>query len=161
LDRDFELELGCCSTIVAQAFGEPNLQNERLPRQAGGMTHTTAAGTQRQQRRDRGRKAFWLDALSRQRQCGLGVRAFCAREGLREATFYRRRREVGRRDAPAFVELRPAPPAEPVPATVVQLSDAPVELVFPQGPRVLVRPGCDAALLRRVLAALVPEVAPC
>ena len=126
------------------------------------MTHTTAADTQRRHGRGRDREAFWLDALSRQRATGLGVRAICAREGLREATFYRWRREVGRRDTPAFVELRPAPPAEPVPAAVVPLSDAPVELVFPRGgPRVLVRPGCEAALLGRVLAALAAEAAPC
>lgn len=127
------------------------------------MTYTTAAGTQRRHGLGRDREAFWLDALSRQRATGLGVRAFCAREGLREATFYRWRREVGRRDAPAFVELRPAPPTEPEPAVaaVAQPADAPVELVFPQGPRVLVRPGCDAALLRRVLAALAAEAAPC
>lgn len=124
------------------------------------MTHTTTAAAERRDGRDADRENLWRDALSRQRATGLGVRAFCAREGLREATFYRWRREVGRRDAPAFVELRPVPPAEPEPA-VARPGDAPVELVFPQGPRVLVRPGCDAALLRRVLAALAAEVAPC
>jgi hypothetical protein len=49
-----------------------------------------------------------------------------------------------------------------VPAPFAQPADAPVELVFPGGgPRVLVRPGCDAALLGRVLAALAAEAAPC
>jgi hypothetical protein len=119
-------------------------------------------------RRDPKKEAFWREALARQRHSGLGVPAFCEAEGLKATAFYFWRREIGRRDArrprsargvrepgPAFVELRaeapvPGPAREP---------EAAIELLLSHGHRVLVRGGCDVALLGRVVAML--EGRPC
>ena len=119
-------------------------------------------------RRDPKKEAFWREALSRQRQSGLGVPAFCEREGLRATAFYFWRREIQRRDArqrrrvmndpgttPTFVELRPAEAASLPPGRL----DAPIEVLLAHGRRVLVRSGCDVALLGRVVAVL--EGGPC
>ena len=122
-------------------------------------------------RRDPAKEAFWREAVSRQRHSGLGVRAFCAGEGLEATAFYFWRREIGRRDGrtgrhgirdhskrprvPAFVELRPPPATSPAPLT----AEAPVEVRLRHDRRVLIRAGCDTALLQQVLAVL--EGLPC
>ena len=126
------------------------------------MTKTTVRDAGRR-RRDPAKEAFWREAVPRQRQSGLGVRAFCDREGLKATAFYFWKREIGRRDAgrlrtgrvvrkpgPAFVELLPAAPV-PEPA---RQSEVAIELLLSHGRRVLVRGGCDVALLGRVVAAL-------
>jgi len=126
------------------------------------MSKTTVREAGRR-RRDPAKEAFWREAVSRQRQSGLGVRAFCAAEGLKVPAFYFWKQEIGRRDAgrpgggragrkpgPAFVELLP-------PAPVRRPSHEPeaaIELVLSHGRRVLVRGGCDVALLGRVVAVL-------
>ena len=122
-------------------------------------------------RRDLQKEAFWREAVSRQRHSGLGVRAFCEGEGLKATAFYFWRREIGRRDAftgrsgmrarvgrppvPAFIELRPPSTASPAPIG----AEAPIEVRLRHDRRVLIRAGCDAALLRQVLAVL--EGLPC
>ena len=122
-------------------------------------------------RPDLQKEAFWREAVSRQRHSGLGVRAFCEGEGLKATAFYFWRREIGRRDArtgrpgirarragppvPAFVELRPPLTTPPAPIA----AEVPIELLLRQDRRVLIRAGCDAALLRQVLAVL--EGLPC
>lgn len=58
--------------------------------------------------RDAKREALWRGALKRFSSSGLGVRAFCQREGLTESAFYFWRRTIGQRDEadrsqPAFV----------------------------------------------------------
>ena len=116
-----------------------------------------------QRRQDPEKEAFWRAAVSRQRQSGLGVRAFCDREGLKATAFYFWKREIGRRDAsrsrtdragrkarPAFVELQAVAPV-PEPA---REAEAAIELLLSHGRRVLVRGGCDVALLGRVVAVL-------
>lgn len=126
------------------------------------MSKTTVREAGRR-RRDPAKEAFWRETVSRQPQSGLGVRAFCAAEGLKVPAFYFWKREIGRRDAgqprtdragrkarPAFIELLPAAPV-PVPAR--QSEDA-LELLLSHGRRVLVRGGCDVALLGRVVAVL-------
>src|SRR3954469_8078197 len=121
------------------------------------MSKTTVREAGRR-RRDPAKEAFWRAAVSRQRQSGLGVRAFCAAEGLKVAAFYFWKREIGRRDAGrprggraareprlAFVELLPQAPVRR-PAAEPEVA---IELVLSHGRRVLVRGGCDVALLGR------------
>lgn len=81
------------------------------------------------------------------------MRGYCQGRGLAEHSFYSWRRNLARRDRPetpakrsAFVELLPqqAAPSD---------GGIPLELVAGNR-RLLIRPGCDAALLTQVLAAL-------
>jgi hypothetical protein len=140
----------------------------------------------RRRGRDPKKESDWRERLSDQARSGLTVRAFCEREALKETAFYFWRREIGRRDrqavrrrtpALAFVEVHAAPkPAavgaarpdfgefsrvEPVRPQPVEGADhdSPLELVFSDHRRLLIRPGCDATLLARVLAVL--EGRPC
>jgi hypothetical protein len=126
--------------------------------------------------RDPKKESCWRQRLSGQTRSGLTVRAFCEREALKETAFYFWRREIGRRDrqavgrrtpALAFVQVHAAPmPAavgaarpEPVEGVEGVERGSPLELVFPDHRRLLIRAGCDATLLARVLAVL--EGRPC
>ncbi|HWE03563.1 MAG TPA: hypothetical protein VG326_14250 [Tepidisphaeraceae bacterium] len=129
--------------------------------------------------RDPKKESYWRERLSHQTRSGLTVRAFCEREALTESAFYFWRREIRRRDrqaiggrtpALAFVEVHAAPipaavaaeeragrePVGPEPVEGVQgiRRESPLELVFPDCRRLLIRAGCDAALLARVVAVL-------
>ncbi len=106
-------------------------------------------------RRDPSKEKFWRRVLSEQADGGRDVRAFCRARGLAETSFYAWRRTIAARDRrgavrtprrPTFVELRPREAAP-------QVSVAPLEIVVGSR-RLLVRAGCDGALLREVLAAL-------
>lgn len=97
---------------------------------------------------------LWRSRLDRFRHSGLSVRAYCARERLRETAFYFWRRQIAQRDA-----RRPADPPAFLPVQVVPAAAPPLEVVLPDGHVVRVPPGFDPALLRAVLAAL--EGAPC
>ncbi len=136
-------------------------------------SNKSAAG---QRGRDPKKESYWRERLSHQTRSGLTVRAYCEREALKESAFYFWRREIRRRDrqavgrqTPAFVEVRAAPmpaavaaarpePACPGPVEGVE-RDSPLELVFPDHRRLLIRAGCDATLLARVVAVL--EGRPC
>src|SRR5215203_3665437 len=126
------------------------------------MNKTTVRDAGRR-RRDPAKEAFWRAAVSRQQQSRLGVRAFCAGEGLKVPAFYFWKQEIGRRDAgrprdgraareprPAFVELLPPAPV----CGPARDPEAAIELLLSHGRRVLVRGGCDVALLGRVVAVL-------
>ena len=65
-----------------------------------------------------GREPYWRQVVDRWKRSGLAVPAFCRREGLNQATFYRWRWELKRRDQtkPAFLPVRvlvekPEPPS--------------------------------------------------
>jgi transposase-like protein len=116
--------------------------------------------------RDPKKESYWRERLSHQTRSGLTVRAFCEREALKETAFYFWRREIRCRDrpavgrqTPAFVEVHSAPvaavvaAARPEPVEGVEHA-SPLELVFPGDRRLLIRAGCDAALLARVVAVL-------
>ena len=56
------------------------------------------------------KESFWRAHLARQPRSGLSIRAYCARHGLSEPSFYAWRTELARRDAehrqrPAFVPV--------------------------------------------------------
>ncbi len=104
--------------------------------------------------RDPDKEKFWHTTLRQFATSGQSVRAYCQRHGLAEHSFYSWRRNLARRESsrrppakePAFVELLPRQVA-PTDGGVA------LELIAGQR-RLLIRPGCDAALLTQVLAAL-------
>jgi|SRR6185437_2291349 len=84
--------------------------------------------------RDLKREAFWRDAVARQRQSGLNVWRWCARERLPQTAFYFWRRTLAQRDRQAAVEGTPV--RQPSPQEIRQRSSqtgfVPVVLVGPQ-----------------------------
>jgi hypothetical protein len=87
----------------------------------------------------RPRHEYWREAMSQQERSGLTVHAFCAQQGLTEASFYNWRKQL-RGNAPLSCAL------------------AAVEVMLSSGERVHVAPGTDAATLRMVLAVLRERV---
>lgn len=103
--------------------------------------------------RDESKEQQWRRWIALWQTSGLSVAAFCARHGLAAPSFYAWRRTVLRRDDPpaAFVavQLRSDEAATPSP---------PLEVVLPDGRRVRVPAGFDAATLRQLLAVLREDV---
>jgi transposase-like protein len=116
--------------------------------------------------RDAKKEAFWRRMVRGQGRSGLTVREWCRQRGLGEATFYRWRAELARRDA------GPASGGEFVPVRVVQdwpvQVDSPrpgdeepasgqgrIEIVLPGGRRVRVDGRVDRVMLSDVLAVLM------
>jgi len=112
--------------------------------------------------RDPDKETFWRRTLKEQAGSGQGIRGFCRVRGLAEPSFYAWRRAIAERDGkhvsrpvrakrPTFVELRPLAigSASASPCKI----DVPLEIVAGDR-RLLIRPGCDVALLREVLAVL-------
>jgi len=98
--------------------------------------------------------AQWRKVIAEQRDSGLSVEAFCRAQGLASSTFFARRQRLREADRPKFVEVT-AEPANDQTAVSAHESDAvPLELVLRGGVVVRVRPGFDAALLRRIVEAL-------
>ena len=96
-----------------------------------------------------GREPYWRQVVARWKRSGLGVSAFCQREGLNQATFYRWRWELQRRDQPkpAFLPVRvlaekPEPPA------------GGIEVVLANGRCLRVAAGFDPQTLVRVVELL-------
>jgi hypothetical protein len=79
----------------------------------------------------------WREILRNQRASGLSVAAFCRRSRISQASFYAWRRKL--RDTATFTEVRIVPEAAP-PAGAL-------ELILPDGRRIMVRPGFDRATL--------------
>jgi hypothetical protein len=90
----------------------------------------------------------WRRWIESWRASGLSVRAFCARHGLAQPSFYAWRRELQRRDTeqPAFVPVCVL--GEDLPAR------GGVDVVLRGGRTVRVGPGFDATTLRQVVAVL-------
>lgn len=91
-----------------------------------------------------GREPYWRQVVARWKQSGLGVPAFCRREGLNQTTFYRWRSELKRRDQskPAFLPVRvlvekPEPPAGGI--EVVLANGRPLRVAAGFDPQTLVR----------------------
>ena len=84
------------------------------------------------------KESFWRLVMEEFRTSGLSVRAFCAREGLSEPSFYAWRRKLQQRE-----NQRPvAPgPSELVPVKIIKAADSeasdvsapPLELITPTG----------------------------
>jgi hypothetical protein len=88
---------------------------------------------------------------------GLSIQAFCARQGLAQASFYYWRRELDRRDAAptTFVPVQVVSEAAPRSSG----SGTALEVLLAGGRAVRVCRGFDATTLRQVLAVL--EETPC
>ena len=121
------------------------------------------------QQRSGNKEQFWRRMVEGWRRSGLSVRAFCARNGLAEPTFYAWRRTLAQRDAapqttaPAFLPVQViAKPSTPRAPTTEPAPDggAPLELVLGSGRRLRVGVGFDGPTLRRLLA-LLQEGRPC
>jgi len=116
----------------------------------------------RGQRADERTRAQWQQLIAEAVRSGRSIRAFCQERGIPEGQFYAwRRRLIGSGDRAARPRAAAAMPGAtfalvqagggmPAPAT------AGVELVWPDGRRLRIGPGVDAATLRMVLAVLEP-----
>jgi transposase-like protein len=116
--------------------------------------------------RDRGKERFWRRAVRRWQRSGLGVRAFCAAEGLAEPSFYAWRRELARRDhqattPPVFLPVHVRPDDDFKPTLDVTSPAAPaIDIVLGNGRRLRVPVGFDAGMLRQLLV-IAEEAGPC
>jgi transposase-like protein len=90
-----------------------------------------------------------------QRSSGLSVSAFCRREGISPATFYRWRREVGRERASfAEVRVKDVAKAPAAPSDAPGSCSVPVEMVLASGDRLRLSGPCDPVWLGRIVAVL-------
>ena len=97
------------------------------------------------------REPFWREVISRQRESGLSIKGFCAREALAMATFFLWKRRLAGGATPASVgfapvRLEPETLSEPVPGGI--------EILLAHGRRIRLTGAVDRQQLRDVLAAL-------
>lgn len=111
-----------------------------------------------QSRRDGGKERFWREAIGEQQRGGESVRAFCRKRRLREASFYRWRREIRRRDGKNPSKRDALPVLAPVVVVDRPLGEsaAAIEIALRDGTTVRVPPGSTREQLGMVLAALEP-----
>jgi hypothetical protein len=105
--------------------------------------------------RDSRKEQQWRRWIGQWQQSGLSARAFCARHGLAQPSFYAWRRQIRQRDAAAgaFVAVQLVADDHPC-------SPSPFEVVLAGGRTLRVPPRFDAAALRGLLAVL-EEAPPC
>ena len=103
--------------------------------------------------RSKEKEAQWRKHLATYEKSGLGVRAYCKREGLSENLFYAWRREIRLRDkesektsAPRFAPIEVLPSEGPR-----KLEADEIELCLGGDRALRFRSGCDADLLERVI----------
>lgn len=104
------------------------------------------------------RRRGWQREIERWQRSGESIRAFCARRGLSEPSFYSWRRRLGAGPSPkrsgasssrpAFAEVQLAAEGE---ANGV---DDSIDLTLPTGERLRIGPAVEPAHLQRVLSAL-------
>jgi transposase len=99
--------------------------------------------------RDARKEQQWRRWILQWRRSGLSVRAFCARHGLTQASFYLWRRELQRRDEETVSFV----PVEVVACEPSALTSN-IEILLAGKRRVRVKPGFDVATLQRVIAVL-------
>jgi transposase len=103
--------------------------------------------------RDARKEQHWRQHIRDWQGSGLSIRAFCARRGLSQPSFYAWRSELQRRDSeqPLFVPIRPLAD-DHSPGSIPAL-----EVFLTSGRRIRVAPGINAATLRQLLAVLEEE----
>ena len=115
----------------------------------------------RGQRADETTQAQWRTRIAEAARSGRSIRAFCREQGVTEGQFYAwRRRLRGTTEGAAQRRARAAMTGAPfalVHEAALLPEPAGVELVWPEGRRLRIGPGVDAATLRMVLAVLEPE----
>lgn len=110
------------------------------------------------------RERYWLGVIKKQRASGLSAAEFCRRNDVSGALFYRWRRKLAELDAEEDsrrADTVPPHPGDPdtraqfVPIELPPPSpSAAFEIVRPDGCRVLIRAGFEAADLRELLRVL-------
>jgi hypothetical protein len=95
-----------------------------------------------------GREPYWRQVVERWNRSGLAVRAFCRRERLNQATFYRWRWELKHRDQPKPAFL----PVHVIADKPVAPTGAGVEVVLANGRCLRVTAGFDPHTLVQVVA---------
>lgn len=109
------------------------------------------------------KERFWRGHLADRVASQLTIRDYCAEHGLSEPSFYGWRREIARRDRVALRSMAPEPVvAVGDKAGFVQLevrpaaatAPSPIEIVLPDGSRVLVPATTTSNQLQEVLRAL-------
>jgi hypothetical protein len=114
-------------------------------------------------RRDGDKQQAWRERIADQQRGGESVRAFCRKNRLTEASFYRWRKEIRLRDRKTADNLTP-PALAPVvvidephgKATPQSISPTSIEIVLGNGTTVRVPPGSTREQLETVFAVLEP-----
>ena len=109
------------------------------------------------------KEQWWRNTVARWQASGLGVRAFCQREGLAEPSFYHWRRRLGPQPkAPST----PAPTGRFLPVRLVASApavaapaSATIDVVLTNGRRLCIPPNFPASTLRHLVHLL--EELPC
>lgn len=112
--------------------------------------------------REHGKEQFWRRLLRLWQGSGRTIRAFCAEQGVSEASFFAWRRTIAERDQPHAVPPESAPAFVPlrVIATPAAQPARPFEVVLKDERVVRVPVGFDPASLRHLLA-ILEEERPC
>ena len=99
-------------------------------------------------RRSGEREEYWRGVIREQEASGLSISSFCRERDVSAASFFSWRRNLAKRppekSAAGFVALEMTPPASVAQQPVL-------EIVLPDGCRVLVSGSCDAPWLREIL----------
>jgi hypothetical protein len=112
------------------------------------------------QQRDLKREQTWRRHVARQRTSGQTIRAYCAAQQVREASFYFWRQVIAKRDRESLAPSRPATSAPLfLPVTMIDPPTAPstatpIDIRLAEGHRIRIRAGCDRNLLTVVLTLL-------
>ena len=99
------------------------------------------------------REQFWRAVVTRQRESGLSIKAFCTREAVATATFFVWKRRLGRTGgvAPAVVSFAPV---RLQPETLSEPAPGGIEILLPHERQIRLTGTVDPLQLRDVLAAL-------
>jgi hypothetical protein len=99
------------------------------------------------QERQAERRKYWSELITRHRQSGKTVGAFCKENGVGGPSFYSWRKRLAEKGQPISFALVETP-------ALRQQRGEPVELILSSGDRLHIGPGADAAALRLVLSIL-------
>lgn len=102
------------------------------------------------QRGHSGRERFWRGVILEQKSSGLSISAFCRKRDLSQGSFFRWRRKLMQCDREDAV-TKFIPVALDAPTTATRPG---CEVVLPDGCRIIVPIGGDAAWLREILEAV-------
>jgi hypothetical protein len=103
--------------------------------------------------RDPVKEKYWRGLLQQWQRSGLNPRAFCARQGISQPSFYAWRREIALRDQQATTTPQ-APNPTFVKLAVETAPSSALEVVLANGRLLRVHCSCDPDLLRQVLRLL-------
>jgi len=93
------------------------------------------------------RRRYWSKLVAKQEASGQKARPFCRERGIPEYSFYKWRRRLRQADTVQFALLETAP-------ATVAIPESALELMLPNGERLRIANGVDAATLRLVLDAV-------